>query len=199
MANIGELLDKLHSLSLHTLGSFDFGGLAHQIKTMESPLEYIENDSKCKEVAKNGTYDGEMLNGKRHGKGRMTYANGDWYDGNWQNDNMSGIGEFSNEKDKWTFYGRFKDNNAVEGSWTDTSDNGHDTSDTSKQVDTNEERNIFEYKPRTESLEKKYLLPGRQVTAADVKKSAEETKKQHDDDFDKRKQAERDEYYERSK
>ena len=32
-------------------------------------------------TADGGDYKGEMASGKPHGKGRATYKNGDWYDG----------------------------------------------------------------------------------------------------------------------
>jgi len=38
-------------------------------------------------------YDGDLLNGKRHGKGEMRWANGDYYDGEWQNGKRHGKGE----------------------------------------------------------------------------------------------------------
>lgn len=39
-----------------------------------------------------GEYTGIVLNGKRHGKGRMLYINGDIYDGYWDNDKRHGKG-----------------------------------------------------------------------------------------------------------
>ena len=40
-------------------------------------------------------YDGEMLNGKRHGRGTKTWPNGDKYDGEWQFDKKDGRGTLS--------------------------------------------------------------------------------------------------------
>ena len=40
-------------------------------------------------------YDGEMLNGKRHGRGTKTWPNGDKYDGEWQIDKKDGRGTLS--------------------------------------------------------------------------------------------------------
>lgn len=42
---------------------------------------------------KNETYKGSVLDGKRHGKGKMFFANGDKYSGDFINDNMEGTGE----------------------------------------------------------------------------------------------------------
>ena len=39
------------------------------------------------------SYNGEYKHGKRHGKGVMTYANGDIYDGQWKNDQKDGKGK----------------------------------------------------------------------------------------------------------
>lgn len=33
-------------------------------------------------------YEGQLLNGKRSGKGKMTFANGDYYIGMWKSDQM---------------------------------------------------------------------------------------------------------------
>jgi len=38
------------------------------------------------------TYEGEVQNGRKHGKGRLTQTNGAWYEGNWTNNKKSGIG-----------------------------------------------------------------------------------------------------------
>eukprot|EP01083_Nonionella_stella_P233011 821417_1 len=49
------------------------------------------------------TYDGGkyvgQLNGKRkpHGKGTMTWANNDWYEGNWADGKLNGKGSFISE------------------------------------------------------------------------------------------------------
>lgn len=37
---------------------------------------------------KSGTYLGDTVEGKRQGKGKFTWKNGDKYDGEWLNDNM---------------------------------------------------------------------------------------------------------------
>lgn len=38
-------------------------------------------------------YVGEILNDKRHGKGKLYYPNGDIYDGDWENDQKVGQGK----------------------------------------------------------------------------------------------------------
>ncbi len=52
-----------------------------------SSTEYLE-------VNKSGIdgYEGQVENGKRHGRGRQTYANGSVYDGEWLKDQRSGKG-----------------------------------------------------------------------------------------------------------
>lgn len=49
---------------------------------------------------KDGTYEGEgtFLTKKRHGKGKMTYLNGEIYEGEWENDVRSGEGELYKPK-----------------------------------------------------------------------------------------------------
>ena len=50
-------------------------------------------------------YAGEYSNGKKNGKGRYTWPNGNYYDGWWQNDKINGYGAFYVlEKDKSCFY-----------------------------------------------------------------------------------------------
>jgi len=39
-------------------------------------------------------YEGQYSNGKRHGKGKMLYPNGDTYQGEWENDKMNGEGTY---------------------------------------------------------------------------------------------------------
>lgn len=44
--------------------------------------------------SKAGKYEGEMLNGKRHGYGKATYDNGTVYEGYWENDQKHGKGKY---------------------------------------------------------------------------------------------------------
>ena len=55
------------------------------------------------------TYKGQIKNGKRHGQGKLTYANGIAYHGNFKNNNIHGDGSllFPNGH---TFKGKFKNN-----------------------------------------------------------------------------------------
>jgi hypothetical protein len=57
-----------------------------------------------------GTYDGEVdKNGKKHGKGKMTYFNGEIYDGEWGNDKPNGMGKYVHPNGTTTYEGEFKD------------------------------------------------------------------------------------------
>lgn len=60
------------------------------------------------------TYTGNLLNGKRIGKGKISYAGWGTYDGNWQNDMQNGLGTILYE-DSSKFVGKFKNNVYVEG------------------------------------------------------------------------------------
>ena len=42
-----------------------------------------------------GEYQGDFVNGKKSGKGKYTFANGDIYDGEWVEDKMSGQGIYT--------------------------------------------------------------------------------------------------------
>ena len=64
-----------------------------------------------------GIYTGELLRGKRHGRGKQVYANGDVFTGCFQDDRRAGIGrlDFSPETDDGGFY---------LGEWADDQPNG---------------------------------------------------------------------------
>ena len=52
------------------------------------------NAEHCYTIEKNADkYDGEWVNGRRHGHGTMTYAIGDIYDGEWRDDKPRGKDE----------------------------------------------------------------------------------------------------------
>jgi len=37
---------------------------------------------------------GEWKDGKLHGQGKRTFANGEYYEGNWLNDSLEGLGSY---------------------------------------------------------------------------------------------------------
>jgi TonB family protein len=54
-------------------------------------------------TAPNGNrYEGEHREGKRHGRGVFTFANGDRYDGEYRDDKPNGIGTFTSSKGTWS-------------------------------------------------------------------------------------------------
>ena len=63
-------------------------------------IEYIRHAPK---------YFGQVKNGARHGKGRMTWPNGNVFDGHWENGRANGYGELSinDEKDLEKFGNRY--------------------------------------------------------------------------------------------
>jgi hypothetical protein len=56
-------------------------------------LEFYEKEHVIKYT--NGKYEGEIVNGKRHGYGIMTWSDGDVYAGYWVDDNRTGKGEYT--------------------------------------------------------------------------------------------------------
>ena len=72
---------------------------------------------------KSGIYEGEILNGKRHGNGTMTYKNNFEYKGEWKNDKKEGIGEYYNKTNRDKYRGDFK-NDKAEGKGKSFYDNG---------------------------------------------------------------------------
>ena len=71
----------------------------------------------------NGNYEGEMVNGSRHGKGKYTWNNGSEYEGNWVNGKRCGFGVYrsysKNEKDGSTYLSYI-----YEGEWKDSKQHG---------------------------------------------------------------------------
>lgn len=82
-------------------------------------------------------YEGETRNGKRHGKGKYTWADGDTYEGEWKDDRKDGNGKQSHpdgscygggwKDDKMDGYGVFVYSNQsrYEGHWSEGTENGH--------------------------------------------------------------------------
>lgn len=68
-------------------------------------------------------YEGEMVNGLRHGKGKYTWANGDFYEGEWAKGWRCGFGIYKsyskNEKDGSTYTSY-----TYEGEWKDSKKHG---------------------------------------------------------------------------
>lgn len=63
-------------------------------------------------------YKGSMLDGKKHGRGQHTWANGDHYDGDWLDDQRTGTGTFTsvnNMHDKGLY--RWYSGDRYEGQW----------------------------------------------------------------------------------
>jgi hypothetical protein len=58
-------------------------------------------------------YEGDFVNGKCHGKGKKTFANGDVYEGDWANAAMHGKGKYTWKKSGASKYVTFDNNNLV--------------------------------------------------------------------------------------
>jgi hypothetical protein len=81
-------------------------------------------------------YDGELIDGKKNGKGKLTRVNDDIYDGEWKDDMWNGKGVFSTKKGS-VYDGHWKDNKRngrgkqtwadgefYDGEWKDDKRNG---------------------------------------------------------------------------
>ena len=55
------------------------------------------------------SYKGEYRNGLREGKGKIHYENGDWYDGDWLNNNRHGEGTYYYHALQATYTGQWTD------------------------------------------------------------------------------------------
>jgi hypothetical protein len=63
-----------------------------------------------------GTYQGEMISGKPHGKGKTTYKNGDFYEGEYGKGKRQGYGIYT-----------FADGEKYEGQWFQDQQHGKGT------------------------------------------------------------------------
>ena len=88
------------------------------IKEVSKPKQKIENSINEKQVIQytNGTYEGTILNGKRHGKGKYTWDVGDVYEGDWKDDKRIGKGKYT-----------WPNGNVYNGYWKDGNRNGYGT------------------------------------------------------------------------
>jgi len=85
--------DKYHGFGRHVYTC---------IKYHAGDSRYASTSYKDREV-----YEGDFVDNRKHGKGKVTYANGDFYEGDWVNDKYHGFGLLS------------KDGNTFEGNWVD--------------------------------------------------------------------------------
>ena len=101
---------------------------------LNNEIKYVENLR-----IQNAVYTGEVLNGKRHGKGIQIWDDGAKYEGNWENDKSNGYGTFYHT-DGDVYQGYWKNNRAngkgvyissdggrYEGYWIDDVQNGFGT------------------------------------------------------------------------
>ena len=82
-------------------------------------------------------YEGEILNGKRHGKGKYTWSDGSFYEGEWKDDRKDGNGKQSHpdgscydggwKDDKMDGFGVlvYSNQSRYEGHWSEGYENGH--------------------------------------------------------------------------
>lgn len=87
--------------------------------------EQPQSDINFKRVEYDGgdVYEGEILNGKRHGRGKYTWANGDTYEGEWKDGKRCGRG-------KLVEYGKSPSGEtymkySYDGEWLDSKEHGH--------------------------------------------------------------------------
>lgn len=65
---------------------------------------------KLQETYEDGSvYDGEKVNGLRHGIGKFFYADGGYYEGDWRYGRMEGLGTLYYPSDGLAYVGQWKD------------------------------------------------------------------------------------------
>jgi hypothetical protein len=73
----------------------------------EEPINLLEKEidiQKEKEAVKKDIYEGDILDGKKHGFGKMLYKNGNVYEGKWKNDKKHGKENvYSKQEIFWMF------------------------------------------------------------------------------------------------
>lgn len=93
------------------------------VDSRETPLQE-KKEFKRIEYKNSDTYEGETLNGKRHGIGTYTWANGDTYEGEWKNDKRNGHGKYTSYKTD-PINGSICFNWSYDGNWVDSVMHGH--------------------------------------------------------------------------
>lgn len=88
--------------------------------------EQLQTDTNFKRVKYDGgdVYEGEILNGKRQGEGKYTWANGDTYEGEWKNGKKYGHGKYTSYK-KDPINGSLYVDWYYDGEWIDDVRHGH--------------------------------------------------------------------------
>lgn len=88
--------------------------------------EESQSDINFKRVKYDGgdVYEGEILNGKRQGEGKYTWANGDTYEGEWKNGKKYGHGKYTSYK-KDPINGSLYVDWYYDGEWIDDVRHGH--------------------------------------------------------------------------
>ena len=78
--------------------------ITHIFSSQEKYEIVIEN------FADNAHYEGEKIDDKRSGKGKMSYSNGSFYEGYWRNDFKDGDGVYYNSSGHEIYRGIWKNN-----------------------------------------------------------------------------------------
>ena len=98
----------------------------------EDIIEGNINDEYAKMTYANGNiYEGQWVNDQRDGNGKMTYANGNIYEGQWKNNQRDGNGKMIWKNGEWKNdrYGDdkhiFKKGDIYEGQWNNDQRNGN--------------------------------------------------------------------------
>lgn len=100
----------------------DLGNENEEIKKILQDAMLHNNSVRKITYANGDVYEGSILNGKRHGKGKLISKSGDIYEGDWQNDKKHGKGK-QIYKAGGVYEGEFK-NDAVNGYGTFTDSKG---------------------------------------------------------------------------
>lgn len=95
LESIKNLLELWKSeISIYQLELFD-----EELGTNQESKNFnLSNEEKTITIENEGRYIGEIKNGLRHGKGKMTYSNGNIYEGSWINDLFNGKGNYLHKK-----------------------------------------------------------------------------------------------------
>jgi len=143
--NSGETADPLTAYLIGWTDTLSDDALGFLKETNTISKEYMEEQRDIESLTGNGTkvfsygtYTGDMIRGRCHGKGTMQYNNGGWYTGDWSNGSWSGTGSGKYIYDDGSSYeGTFKDGkrdgngtytyasgSVYTGSWSEDEKNG---------------------------------------------------------------------------
>jgi hypothetical protein len=108
MSDMIDAFIKAHSAIFKPFDTREIGAKAAVAQVDAAPTKDVKYRGK-KEFDEGHVYEGEMMNGKAHGKGKKTYVSGAMYEGEFEEDSIHGKGTY-HYASKAVYVGEFRYN-----------------------------------------------------------------------------------------